>query len=96
MAVLFERARWIESLSTYDFAVEYRPGNRHGNADGMPRCPNPQQCACRAEPSLNCGPCSKCVRRSASMQISLSPLVESVRHAEVATSGLAEGTLAFG
>jgi hypothetical protein len=26
-------ARWVEILSTFDFTVEYRPGNKHGNAD---------------------------------------------------------------
>jgi len=39
-------ARWLEILSAYDFAVEYRPGKKHGNADGMSRCPNPRDCQC--------------------------------------------------
>ena len=26
--------RWIEILSAYNFSVEYRPGTKHGNADG--------------------------------------------------------------
>ena len=26
-------ARWIEILSAYDFEIQYRPGNKHGNAD---------------------------------------------------------------
>ena len=32
-------ARWLESLSEYDFKVEHRPGVRHGNADGLSRMP---------------------------------------------------------
>ena len=32
-------ARWIETLGTYDFAIEHRPGRVHGNADGLSRRP---------------------------------------------------------
>lgn len=39
-------ARWIEILSAYNFEIEYRPGPRHGNADGLSRCPNPADCMC--------------------------------------------------
>ena len=28
-------ARWLESLSDFDFEVEHRPGQLHGNADGL-------------------------------------------------------------
>ena len=37
-------------MEEYDFAVEHRPGKRHGNADGMSRrpCPN-RECNCRQE-----------------------------------------------
>jgi transposase InsO family protein len=30
-------ARWMETLSEYDFHVEHRPGHRHGNADALSR-----------------------------------------------------------
>ena len=30
-------ARWLERLSDFDFEVEYRPGQSHGNADGLSR-----------------------------------------------------------
>ena len=30
-------ARWVQKLSAYDFELEYRPGQKHGNADGMSR-----------------------------------------------------------
>ena len=33
-------ARWLERLSEFNFTVEYRTGQRHGNADGMSRIPN--------------------------------------------------------
>ena len=59
--------RWIEILSAYDFQIEYRPGAKHGNADGLSRCPNPQDCVCPDldnEEVLKCGPCNKCLKRS--------------------------------
>lgn len=59
--------RWIEILSAYNFDIEYRPGNRHGNADGLSRCPNPRDCHCHEQDnmeSLKCGPCKKCQKRS--------------------------------
>ena len=64
-------ARWIEILSAFDFEIEYRPGQKHGNADALSRCPEPQQCQCSKEvPDLKCGPCSKCRRKSTMMQSS--------------------------
>ena len=30
-------ARWAVKLSAYDFRVQYRPGVKHGNADGLTR-----------------------------------------------------------
>ena len=65
-------ARWIEILSAYQFSIEYRPGKRHGNADGLSRCPNPRDCQCSDTDnleSLRCGPCSKCRKRSQEMQL---------------------------
>lgn len=60
-------ARWLEILSPYDFAVEYRKGQHHGNADGLSRCEDPRECHCHivdmSEP-LKCGPCAKCRRRA--------------------------------
>ena len=38
-------ACWIEALSEFSVCIEYRPGVKHGNADGMScRYPNPQDC----------------------------------------------------
>lgn len=65
-------ARWIEILSGYDFEIEYRPGVRHGNADGMSRCPNPRECLCDDDDRpLKCGPCHKCKKRNEDMEGSL-------------------------
>jgi len=63
-------SRWIEILSAYDFEVEYRPGVRHGNADGMSRCPNPRECKCvdDKDTALRCGPCKRCVKRTEDME----------------------------
>ena len=33
-------ARWLEVLSSFDMAVEHRPGRLHGNADGLSRLPH--------------------------------------------------------
>lgn len=63
-------ARWIEILSAYNFSIEHRAGNKHGNADGISRCPNPRDCQCadidEMEP-LKCGPCKKCTKRAQDM-----------------------------
>ena len=37
---------------------------KHGNADGMSRCPNPWECECRTFEVLRCGPCKKCLRKN--------------------------------
>jgi transposase InsO family protein len=60
-------ARWIETLSTYVFEIEFRPGKKHLNADAMSRCPNPNQCNCDLN-DLKCGPCKKCHKRHFEMK----------------------------
>ena len=57
-------ARWIESLSEFHFTIEYRAGEKHGNADSMSRCPNPWTCECKDFSKLRCGPCKKCLRKN--------------------------------
>ena len=37
-------ARWLETLSTYDFETIHRPGKQHLNGDGMSRRPCPDDC----------------------------------------------------
>ena len=63
-------ARWLEILSQYDFAIEYRPGKKQGHCDALSRCENPKDCECpnqdTSEP-LKCGPCKKCVKRAQEM-----------------------------
>ena len=39
-------AGWIEILSHYDFAIEYRPGRKQGHCDALLRCENPHECEC--------------------------------------------------
>jgi hypothetical protein len=63
-------ARWIEILSQFDFAVEYRPGAKHQNADAMSRICYQRDCGCGQKDMLEilkCGPCSKCKRKSETM-----------------------------
>ena len=70
-------ARWIEIMSAFDFAIEYRPGQKHGNADGISRCPLPSKCDCPDVASLEglkCGPCRKCLRRAEVMSSDLRPV----------------------
>ncbi|KAJ8016400.1 hypothetical protein DPEC_G00006830 [Dallia pectoralis] len=47
-------ARWLEELQTFNFQVEHRAGDRHGNADALSRRP------CAEE---GCGCCEKRVAR---------------------------------
>ena len=78
-------ARWIEVLSTYDFEIEYRPGQKHGNADALSRCPNPQHCECPEKTPLKCGPCKKCCSRQVDMQGSFPDDFDDMRLARVVT-----------
>ncbi len=32
-------ARWLETLADFEFVIEHRAGQKHGNADGMSRSP---------------------------------------------------------
>ena len=34
-----QQARWLESLSEYDFEIQHRAGKSHGNADALSRRP---------------------------------------------------------
>lgn len=61
-------ARWIEALSEFNFEIQHRSGIKHGNADGMSRCPNPWDCDCRNYEVLKCGPCKKCRRKNELME----------------------------
>lgn len=66
-------ARWIEILSAYDFVIEYHIRKRHGNANGMSRCPDPRACKyLGTDNALQCGPCEKCMKRSVDMD---SPII---------------------
>ena len=64
-------ARWLEILAAYNFVIDYRPGKKHNNADGMSRRPcDPRTCSCPSEDDsyLPCGPCKKCHRNTDLMQ----------------------------
>lgn len=62
--------RWTEILSPHDLEIEYRPGQKHQNADAMSRIRNPRDCNCgdqdMLEP-LKCGPCKKCIKKTEDM-----------------------------
>lgn len=60
-------AKWIEILSQYDFAIEYRPGREKGHCDALSRCENPSKCEYPDQDTyepLKCGPCKKYVKRA--------------------------------
>ena len=63
-------ARWIEILSQYDFAIQYRPGNKQAHCDALSRCESPRACDCPEQDTtepLKCGPCKKCLKRAQEM-----------------------------
>ena len=59
-------ARWIEILSEFNFTIEHRSGKQHANADGMSRCPAKSEFPPFGD--LQCGPCTKCLKRSTEMK----------------------------
>jgi hypothetical protein len=67
-------ASWLYILSAFEFSIQHRPGSKHGNADGMSRCPSPEECLCSDVDSLEylkCGPCKKCTKRALDMESSM-------------------------
>ena len=87
-------ARWIEILSYYDFAIDYRPGHKQGHCDALSRCENPHECECAEQDTnepLKCGPCKKCTKRAQDMvhkewykelMVSQVPVSEAKNHQE--------------
>ena len=76
-------ARWLEILSVYNFKVQHRPGQKHGNCDSLSRFVNPRDCTCPDvdnSENLKCGPCNKCKKRIVDMKYTSEP------HSEVDTS----------
>ncbi|KAK3093372.1 hypothetical protein FSP39_014695 [Pinctada imbricata] len=72
-------ARWLEILSAYNFEVQHRPGEKHGNADGMSRCKDIANCECEEYDNmenLKCGPCRKCLKRMQGMNVNLTRAVK--------------------
>lgn len=68
-------ARWIEILSQYDFAIEYRPGHKQAHCDALSRCENPHDCDCPNQDTdepLKYGPCKKCLKRAQDMALETS------------------------
>ena len=49
-------ARWLSHLQQYDFHIEYRPGARHGNADGLSRCHRCGNPECPGAPTYSDAP----------------------------------------
>ena len=58
-------ARWIESISQFDFKIEHRAGKLHGNADGLSRIPESCDCydAGKDVTTLPCGGCKHCTNK---------------------------------
>ena len=65
-----KEARWIEILSHYDFAIEYRPGRKQGHCDALSSCENPHERECSEQDTnepLKFGPCKKCMKHAQAM-----------------------------
>lgn len=63
-------ARWIELLSQYGFAIQYRQGKKQLHCDVLSRCEDPRACDCPFQDTLEplkCGPCKKCIKRAQDM-----------------------------
>ena len=74
-------ARWLEILSVYNFEVQHRPGQKHGNCNSLSRCVNPRDCTCPDvdnSENLKCGPCNKCKKRMFDMKYSSDPYSDEV------------------
>ena len=66
-------ARWLQFLGGYTFTIEYRPGKKHANADGLSR----------SRPCSNCPKCEKTERFAEAMREASSlELVECPTHGE--------------
>ena len=72
-------------MASFDFVIEYRPGKKHGNTDGMSRCPAPQNCDCPEGANLSelkCGPCKKCLKRAELMMSNIKLEINEVTNKE--------------
>ena len=68
-------ACWLEFLQSSNFEVEYRPGSKHGNADGMSRIPcHPQQSMSFLNWWSSLWSISKCQRRSSNDLVKISAI----------------------
>lgn len=58
-------ARWIESISQFNFQIQHRAGKLHGNADGLSRIQPDCDCynAGSDISSLPCGGCNFCLKK---------------------------------
>ena len=56
-------ARWLSVLGIYDFEIQHRPGNLHGNADGLSR----RFRSCKRES------CPDCIEKSPNTALEGSP-----------------------
>ena len=57
-----QTARWLSILSKYDFDIEYRPGSKHGNSDGLSRRPCSVDCKkCSRAEEINESHCVRAI-----------------------------------
>ena len=68
-----QTARWQETLASFDFELMYRPGQQHGNADGMSR--RPFDLLDKADNGPPCGPCKKCSKQNTPILIPVAAVV---------------------
>ena len=87
-------ARWLERLAEFDFDIEHRPGQNHGNADGVSRRPN------RIRKHGNCPSCGPTgdtqektadIRQAQSRDPDLLPVIEQVKSGDAPTEEFLKG-----
>ena len=61
-----QMARWQEVLANFDFELIYRPGQHHGNADGMSRIP--WEAEEEEKIRLPCNRCKKCEKQESNVE----------------------------
>jgi len=79
-------------MEEYDFSIEHRPRERHGNADGLSRKPCPKkECLCKDKPNdndeqhISIGPVYDAILTSVSnrsvtkLHVSASPVIQEQR-----------------
>ena len=85
-------ARWVLALQEYDIDIQYRPGSKHGNADGLSRTPSNDQTVTVASTttldSIKPGLQSEMIREHQRKDPSLKPLISYLQNGNLPDDAL--------